>query len=363
MRRQHADGELSVFTRHPTLSGYKLNSECVTLPQVLKKSGYHTYAMVTGPLSPITGLDRGFDEYEYRTKETYLSDGWGETLRRKFKQRELREPWFAFLHLWELHKPRKVAQGFDSKRFGSDLYERAVSSLDPELERLLELVGDDTIIVLHGDHGENREVVRQSLLFHFYHRLKRRFSYPVDLRYYKIGHGFHVYDVLIRVPLLFAGRDIFPAGKVIANQVRQIDFAPTLLDALGLDLPVPVHGQSLVPLLKGESVPEIAAHVAASGEMLDGPKNWRVGIRTAEWKYIFAPQNPDIPEELYHLLTDPHERRNLTKSRGPRAEELRRELLEIIAGTYYVNDVTSGDEMSDDEKRVMEERLKQLGYL
>ena len=85
-----------------TLSGYKLNSECVTLPQVLKKAGYHTYAMVTGPLSPITGLDRGFDEYEYRTKETYLSDGWGENLRRKFRQRELREPWFVFLHLWEI---------------------------------------------------------------------------------------------------------------------------------------------------------------------------------------------------------------------------------------------------------------------
>ena len=192
------------------------------------------------------------------------------------------------------------------------------------MERLLELVGDDTIIILHGDHGENREVVRQSLLFRFYHRLKRRFSYPVDPRFYKIGHGFHVYDVLIRVPLLFAGRDIFPPGKVITDQVRQIDFSPTLLDALGLDMPVPVHGRSLVPLMKGESVPEIPAHVAASGEMLDGPKNWRVGIRTAEWKYVFAPQNPDIPEELYHLLSDPHEWRNLAKSRGTQAEELRR---------------------------------------
>ena len=128
------------------------------------------------------------------------------------------------------------------------------------------------------------------------------------------------------MPLLFAGRDIFPLGKVIPDQVRQIDFAPTLLDALGLICLSRFTARAL-PRLKGESVAETPAHVAASGEMLDGPKNWRVGIRTTEWKYIFAPQNPDIPEELYHLLSDPHERRNLTKSRGTQAEELKRELL------------------------------------
>ena len=133
-----------------TLSGYKLNSDCVTLPQVLKHHGYHTYAMVSGPLSPITGLDRGFDEYEYRTDGVYLSDDWGEDLRRRFQQKQLREPWFAFLHLWEVHKPRKVLPKFDSKQFGADKYERAVSSLDPELEKLINLLGDDTIIILHG---------------------------------------------------------------------------------------------------------------------------------------------------------------------------------------------------------------------
>ena len=124
-----------------TLNGHKLNSGCVTLPQVLKKQGYHTYAMVTGPLSPLTGLDRGFEQYDFRTEKVYLGDDWGEELRRKFKERTFREPWFIFLHLWEIHRPRKVSARFDSKRFGADPYERAVSSLDPELGRLLELRG------------------------------------------------------------------------------------------------------------------------------------------------------------------------------------------------------------------------------
>jgi arylsulfatase A-like enzyme len=345
-----------------TLSGYKLNSGCITLPEVLRKHGYHTYGLVSGPLSPLTGLDRGFENYEFRTDDIYLSDAWGKDLRRRLKEGAFREPWFIFLHLWEIHKPRKVLPAFDSKRFGADPYERAVSSIDPELGELFEAAGKDTAIILHGDHGENREIVRQSLLFRYYHRLKRRLRYSVDPRFYKIGHSFHVYDFLVRVPLLFAGPGLFPAGKVVRDQVRQIDIFPTIADALGVPVP-PSHGRSLMPLVRGESLPEEAAHVAAVGESLEGAKNWRVGLRTPEWKYVFAPQNPGIAEELYRLQADPHELRNLAKKRPEVAEELRSSLMQIISGTYYVNDVADGEEMSEGERQMMEQRLKELGYL
>jgi arylsulfatase A-like enzyme len=345
-----------------TLSGHKLNSGCMTLAEILRKKGYNTYALVSGPLSPLTGLDRGFDEYQFRTEDIYLSEKWGADLRRRFKEGAFREPWFIFLHLWEIHKPRKVLEQFNSKRFGLDPYERAVSSLDPELGRLFDLAGKNTAIILHGDHGENREIVRQRLLFRFYHRLKRRLHYSVDPRFYKIGHSFHVYDFLVRVPLLFVGPGIFPAGQTISDQVRQIDIFPTLLDALGLAVP-PVHGRSLIPLIQGEPLPEVAAHIAAVGESLQGAKNWRVGIRTSEWKYVFAPQNLAIREELYRLQSDPDELRNLAKKRPQVAQELRNKLLEIISGTYYINDIGDGEEMSDGERKIMEERLRQLGYL
>ena len=128
-------------------------------------------------------------------------------------------------------------------------------------------------------------------------------------------------------------------------------------------MPLPVHGRSLVPLIKGEPLPEVPAHVAAVGGPLQGSKNWRVGIRTREWKYVFAPQNPTIPEEVYYLRTDPQEWRNLSKTQRPKAEELKRELLDIISGTYYMTGATAGEEMSEQEKKTMEERLKQLGYL
>ena len=103
--------------------------------------------------------------------------------------------------------------------------------------------------------------------------------------------------------------------------------------------------------------------MAAVGKQLQGSKNWRVGVRTKEWKYVCAPKNPDIPEELYHLAVDPDEWRNLAKTHRARAAQLKRQLFEIVSGTYYLEDDTSGIEMSEDEKAVMEERLKQLGYL
>jgi arylsulfatase A-like enzyme len=110
-------------------------------------------------------------------------------------------------------------------------------------------------------------------------------------------------------------------------------------------------------------MPEIAAHVAAVGESFADRKNWRVGIRTSEWKYAFAPRNPGIPEELYNLRTDPHEWRNLAKKHRSMAAELREQVLDMISGTYYVSEDEQGEEMSEREKIAMEERLKQLGYL
>jgi arylsulfatase A-like enzyme len=337
------------------ISGYKLNRDCVTLPEVLKKAGYNTYAFVTGPLSPLTELDRGFDEYDYRAERTYLSDDWGARLRSLFRERTLREPWFVFLHLWEVHKPRKIFPQFDAERFGTDRYERAVSSLDPELSRLFQTLPEETMIVVHGDHGENRETARRKLLS----RIKRRLGYGLEPRFHKVGHGFHVYDFLVRVPLLFCAPGLFPGGTIVPDQARQIDVFPTLVDALGLEVPQPMHGRSLMPLVRGQRLAEEPAHVEAVGTHIPDPRDWRIGLRTSKWKYAFAPENPAIAEELYDLQADPQERRNLARAQRAVVEDLKRTLLEIRT----TNLTAPSEEMSEDEKKQMEERLKEFGYL
>ena len=87
---------------------------------------------MTGPLLPAVGLSRELSSYEVRSTDSYLDTPWGDEVRHLLTA-ELPEPWFALIHLWELHLPRHVSNGFDSWRFGRNRYERALSSLDAAL--------------------------------------------------------------------------------------------------------------------------------------------------------------------------------------------------------------------------------------
>jgi arylsulfatase A-like enzyme len=61
-----------------------------------------------------------------------------------------------------------------------------------------------------------------------------------------------------RVPLIirWAGITDDQAGSACDDLVTNVDFAPTLADALGLEQPPGWTGQSLVPLLRGKPLPE-----------------------------------------------------------------------------------------------------------
>ena len=137
-----------------SLLGCRINPEMTTLADILMANDYNTYAEATGPLLPILGLDQGFDVYNFREQGDYYFTQWGENLVRRFKNREFKGPWFSMVHFWELHEPRQVRPDFDSDEFGDNTYDQAVSSLDEYLGRLFEAAGDDTVIILTGDHGE-----------------------------------------------------------------------------------------------------------------------------------------------------------------------------------------------------------------
>ena len=122
-----------------SLLGYKLQPDVKTLPEILREHGYHTIAEVTGPLFPVTGLDRGYDFYHRRERHWYLDTGWGSKIVATLGGNRLQEPWFMFLHLWELHWPRKAKGEFASPKYGKQLYQRSVAYLDSQLPRILGL--------------------------------------------------------------------------------------------------------------------------------------------------------------------------------------------------------------------------------
>ncbi len=315
-------------------AGFRLTPDCTTLAEILRQHGYRTYAMVTGgSILPETGLNRGFEEYHTRQRHEHLYSEWRSFLDAQLHRLvQQRERWFFLLHLWEVHVPQYLPSAFNRPEFGKTRYERALSSLDHELDKILKRFDlEQTFVVLHGDHGERFEnsIVETAIRKAKFHLL----GWTGGRGWYKLNHGYHVYDFLVRVPLLFIGRGVFPAGMQIDAQVRQIDVMPTILEAIGitLDQGVKIHGRSLLPLIRGERMEELPALMEACDGAIFDSEDWLRGVRVPPWKYVFAPQNPRIRPELYHLGEDPGESRNLADRHSAIADSLRRTVEEIIS--------------------------------
>lgn len=354
--------------RHRTraMRGPRPSKECMTLPEILKANGYRTIAMVTGPLLPSLGLNRGFDEYAHRGyRETLLSSFFDQA--RASLDRQSAEPWFLFLHLWELHRPRQIASGFDHARYGSKPYLRALSSLDSYLGRLLaNLDFDTTMVVLSADHGEGfaNRLWDGVALFEAKRRLVKRLARFIPnpsrfIRRWWIGHGAFLYDFLLRVPLFIVGGGV-PSGRIVRDQVRQVDIFPTLLECAGISLPlgIALDGRSLNPLMQGEALPELPAYAETVGRGARKP----VAVRTSRWKQICDRRSGCVRDELYDLESDPEERTNLARHRQDVARQMH-QILEAIrdhgAGLSGLGEET----LSPEEKTELEAHLRDLGYL
>ncbi|MCS6927590.1 MAG: sulfatase-like hydrolase/transferase, partial [Candidatus Binatia bacterium] len=342
-----------------SIFGLKLTPSVSSLVEVLRENGYHTYAEVSGPLFPETGLDRGFDSYQCREGSAYLSTAWGADLRHRLQSGAFRPPWFLFLHLWELHHRRHVLPAFRSRAYGRNRYERALSSLDAELGLLIASLPAHTLVVIHGDHGER--IVETDFRYRLYRLSRDLLGRNHTTK--REGHEMDVYEDLIRVPLVFtllSGDGLLPAGKRVLQLVRQVDVLPTILDLVDLPVPSHIHGQSLKPALLFDTPLHLEAYLEAFLRIRSDPRDRRVGWRTEEWKYIYAPRNPQLPEELYFLREDPHERCNLATQQPAIAAEYRRRIEALQQGPLAHD---PGIGMSDAEKAAIEKRLADLGYL
>jgi arylsulfatase A-like enzyme len=131
----------------------------------------------------------------------------------------------------------------------------------------------------------------------------------------------------IRVPLLVYDPRLAAAarGVVRGEMALNIDVAPTLLELAGLEPSASMQGESLVPLVRGDSPPWrtdfFYEHLFAHPRI---PRT--EGVRTEAWKYVrYIDEDPAL-EELYDLRRDPQELDDLA-GRGewePMLQELRR---------------------------------------
>jgi arylsulfatase A-like enzyme len=373
-----------------SLAGRRLGPDLPTMAELFKAAGFRTWAEVTGPLEPVTGLDRGFDHYRCRDYREWLDTPFGDQLVARLKSGR-DQPWFGYVHLWEVHYPRRVTRRYKRSAYGRTLYDRSVSSLDEQLGRVFDSVPDDTVVVLTGDHGEylarskkNELVTRLKgptawLKQHVpgVRKLRRRLmpflfkgmrpGTPTDTEGYRawLGHGFHVYEPLVHVPLLVRGPGHFPAGLENASMVSHIDLLPTLSSALelhgnGLSQP----GLDLTQALRGgDGISRSAIYLQASGaRRMNRPEQWLAGVRTERHKYARGMYNDELPEELYDLENDPDELENLAAKLPHVTAELRGCLSEIMESQTPA-EASEGTEYTKEEEELLETRLRDLGYL
>jgi arylsulfatase A-like enzyme len=122
-----------------------------------------------------------------------------------------------------------------------------------------------------------------------------------------------MHEVSIRVPLLIRYPKLVKAGSTSDKMAINVDWAPTVLDLAGVDIPKAMHGRSLKPLLKGEAVDWRKDWYYHYYEYPDSHKvKPHRGVRTETAKLIHYYEEPE-EFELYDLAKDPEERKNVWK--------------------------------------------------
>ena len=196
----------------------------------------------------------------------------------------------------------------ENRRLALSGYFAAITEMDRNIGRLLDWLEENglrenTLVVFNADNGMNMG----------HHGIwgKGNGTYPPNM-----------FDTAVKVPTLISRPGHVPQDLVCDRLLSQYDFMPTFLGYLGLepnsDQPLP--GRDFSAVLRGESM---------AGDtpvfVLDeyGPTRM---VRTQRWKYVH--RYPDGPNELYDLVNDPLETRNLVDDPAytGRISELRADL-------------------------------------
>jgi len=121
------------------------------------------------------------------------------------------------------------------------------------------------------------------------------------------------HELSIHVPLIvfdprFEGTS---RGALPSQPVLNIDIAPTLLDLASVEVPSTMQGASLVPILDGGSPAEWRTDFFVEHLMENETIPKHEGVRGERYKYARYFEQEPVHEELYDLLSDPMETRNL----------------------------------------------------
>lgn len=340
-------------------AGYRLEETAgATVPELLRQAGYATGAAVSAyVMRAETGLARGFDHYDDRVPDasrTLMGDlqrpgdetfgaalDWIDGL-------EKEQPFFLLAHIYEPHTPRDPPEPYASRH--SDPYDGEVEWSDAIVGRFLDALADrglyqgSTVILLSdhgeglGDHGEDE-------------------------------HGILLYREVLQVPLLVKLPESESAGSTVSTPAELTDVAPTVLALAGAEVPGGLPGTSLLRLAASGDAPEELADRALYSETFHA----RLRFGWSPLRSVVLGRHhyiEGVDRELYDLVADPGETRNLVRedrrtyarlrdALGTRGSELElpfeesSETREALAALGYLGTTTTAEgPLADPKERI-----------
>ncbi|BDQ31798.1 iduronate-2-sulfatase [Nitrosopumilus zosterae] len=392
-----------VTAKYPFKTGithFSYDNNTQTYFQILKDNGYKIYATIPDSsfFLKMTANMTETDAYVYDKRESWLQlvGGIGEQIVKRL-EKNLTEPWFYYIHLMDLHAPFYVPKEFDSEKFGKTPYDRMISAIDSWIGKFFEKIDlKKTLLIISADHGDHIPVVddwgkipkvnillkkgKQKLpileplglrLFVAYQSLKRKYKsakLSKELSDRELialeGRGQnHLFDELIRIPLIFTGFGInYP--KIITNQVKQVDIFPTIVDLVEISSNIKnIDGQSLVPLISNPSQKDSYTYIETGARNFKNAKNPTlhgniIGLRTPKYKYWRSRNDSTKNVTLYDLENDPNEENNIAEKN----QSVVISMEEIIVNMKK-NSIPIKYEISKDDEGAIEEELKKMGYM
>ena len=140
--------------------------------------------------------------------------------------------------------------------------------------------------------------------------------YTSDQGFYLGEHGWFdkrfIYNESFKTPLMIKWPNVIEAGTTNEEMVQNLDFAQTFLEAAMIDVPDDMQGESLIPLLKGDSSEwtrdAVYYHYYEYPSVHMAKRHY--GIVNKEFKLVHFYY--DVDEwELYDRLNDPNEINNV----------------------------------------------------
>jgi arylsulfatase A-like enzyme len=370
--------------------GNKLSVSTVTLATILRDNGFKTGGFVSSSaLGKHYGLARGFDVYDEEAKFKLKDNAWGkirfcrETTDKAIEwlMKDDNKNFFLFIHYFDAHRlPLRafLKYPFESESknrlFQIDVtkkihigirrfllffnflvkyivlgknksqkrhYLDQIKLIDRQIGRLVNFlkeknIFDDTIIVIVSDHGES-------------------FG-----EHGEIGHRSFLYDATVKIPLIIKSLDNLNGLKIF-RQVRSIDIAPTILDQLNIKVEPDfdtIEGTSLANIIKQNI--ELLAYSETCEEVSKNSdisiKHQFNALRTENWKFIIDKLTGK--RELYDLINDPDEIRNVFDREPKIAQKLENKLMDVKGNQKQ--DITP---IEQHEEELLKEHLKALGYI